>query len=97
MFYIQGKKLWTVQLGSPVTCMAQVPLPHLNTCLVAVGFAGGAPLQLYQGRQLVDTIHLPESASAVKFGQLGQEEHVLVIVTQGTYILMFTYSNVHIF
>ncbi|GLV44515.1 Bardet-Biedl syndrome 1 [Carabus blaptoides fortunei] len=78
----RGKKLWTVQLPGPATCMAQVPLPHLNTCLVAVGLGGGAPLQLYQGRQLVDTIHLPESASAVIFGQLGQEENVLVIVTQ---------------
>lgn len=35
----------------------------------------------FQGRQPVDHVPAPDTASAICFGQLGQEEHVLVVVT----------------
>lgn len=71
-----------------------MPLPHLNTCLIAVGVrqtntVGSAGIiQLYQGRNLVDSMHLPDIASAVKFGRLGQEENILVIITRGKLITL---------
>lgn len=48
--------------------------------MVAVGLKGGS-LQLFQGRQTVDYVSVPDTACAVCFGQLGQEEHVLIIIT----------------
>lgn len=57
-----------------------VTLKHLNTCLSAVGLVGGV-VHLYKGRQKVDSIQVPDSPSAMVFGQMGQEEHVLIIIT----------------
>lgn len=57
-------------------------LPHLSTCLIAVALREG-PLQLYQGKKLVDVIPTGDTISAVRFGHLGQEENVLVIITRG--------------
>lgn len=47
---------------------------------MAVGLKGGS-VQLYQGRQAVDYVAVPDTACALAFGQLGQEEHVLIVIT----------------
>lgn len=62
-------------------------MKHLNTCLVAVGLKGGL-IQLYQGRHAVDYINAPDTPSALLFGQMGQEEHVIVIITLSTIIII---------
>lgn len=66
------------------TCLCLVPLKHLSTYLIAVGLKGGF-VHLYHGRQPVDYISAPDTPSTIVFGQLGQEEHVLIIITIGTY------------
>ncbi|XP_058121914.1 Bardet-Biedl syndrome 1 protein homolog [Anopheles ziemanni] len=76
----KGKKLWTVRLPQPAVCMTPVCLPHLGINLVCVGLKGGL-VQFYSQKKLVDQFYAPESVSALTFGRLGQEEHVLILVT----------------
>lgn len=59
-----------------------VPLNHLSICLVAVGLKSGL-IQLYQGRHVVDFTSVADTPSAIEFGQLGQEENVMLIITIG--------------
>lgn len=72
--------MWSTQTNQPITCLCLIPLKHLSTHLIAVGLKGGS-LQLFQGRQTVDYVSVPDAACAACFGQLGQEEHVLVVIT----------------
>lgn len=72
--------MWSLEMVNRVTCLCLVPLEHLSTHLVAVGLQGGL-LHLYQGRYPVDYISVPGTPSAITFGQMGQEEHVMVVVT----------------
>lgn len=59
-----------------------MPLNHLSICLVAVGLKSGS-IHLYQGRYVVDFTSVTETPSVIEFGQLGQEENVMLIVTTG--------------
>lgn len=83
----QGNKVWSQSLTSDITCMCLVPLKHQSACLLAVGLRGGA-IQLYKGRDLVDVINISETPGAITFGHMGQEEHVLVIVTLSNYYVV---------
>lgn len=76
----KGKKLWSVTLPGPSVCMAPVVLAHLGITLVCVALRGGL-VQLYSQKNLVDQFTAPDTISAMTFGRLGQEEHVLVLVT----------------
>ncbi|EAA04615.4 AGAP007459-PA [Anopheles gambiae str. PEST] len=76
----KGKKLWAVKLPQPAVCMTPVCLPHLGINLVCVCLKGGL-VQFYSQKKLVDQFYAPESVSALTFGRLGQEEHVLILVT----------------
>ncbi|XP_058066095.1 Bardet-Biedl syndrome 1 protein homolog [Anopheles bellator] len=76
----KGKKLWRVKLPHPAICMVPVCLPHLGINLVCVALQGGL-VQFYSQKRLVDQFYAPESVAALSFGRLGQEEHVLVLVT----------------
>ncbi|KAF2901979.1 hypothetical protein ILUMI_04215 [Ignelater luminosus] len=76
----RGNKLWSVKMNQPITCLCLIPLKHLSIALVAVGMQGGA-IHLYHSRHSVDFITAPDTPSAIVFGQLGQEEHVMVIIT----------------
>ncbi|XP_044260139.1 Bardet-Biedl syndrome 1 protein homolog [Tribolium madens] len=76
----RGQRVWSASMFSQVTCLCLVPLKHLSTHLIAVGLKGGS-VHLYHGRQPVDYTNSPDSPSALVFGQLGQEEHVMVIIT----------------
>lgn len=75
-----------------ITCLALISLKHLNSRLITVGLKGGS-IQLYQGRHAVDFINAPDTPSAITFGQMGQEEHVMVIITLGKINIL---SNIHI-
>lgn len=44
-------------------------------------------IQLYHGKKCVDQTTVPDSPSVITFGQMGQEEHVLSIVTIGIFFL----------
>ncbi|KAI4461307.1 bardet-biedl syndrome 1 protein [Holotrichia oblita] len=78
----RGNKLWNQKMNTDITCLCLIPLSHLSTSLLGVGLRGGS-IQLFQGRHLVDIIVGTETPSAIAFGQLGQEEHVMVIITTG--------------
>ncbi|CAH0556153.1 unnamed protein product, partial [Brassicogethes aeneus] len=76
----RGQRLWSSKMANSITCLALVTLNHLSSHLVAVGLKGG-PIHLYQGRHPVDYTSVPDTPSVITFGQLGQEEHVMVIIT----------------
>ncbi|KAJ9590443.1 hypothetical protein L9F63_016530 [Diploptera punctata] len=76
----KGKKQWELKLSSAVTAMTPVSLPHQGLTLVAVALTGGT-VNLYSGRQIMDTIKTPDTVSGILFGRFGQEEHSLVLVT----------------
>lgn len=79
-FSKKGKKLWSVRLPASAMCMVPVQLPHLGVTLVCVALKGGI-VQLYSQKNLVDQFTMPETISAMTFGRLGQEDHVLVLIT----------------
>ncbi|XP_065155693.1 Bardet-Biedl syndrome 1 protein homolog isoform X2 [Atheta coriaria] len=76
----RGNKLWSLEMKKPITCLCLIPLKHLSTSLVAVGMKDGA-VQIYKGRHLVDHFSAADTPSVIIFGRMGQEEHVLVIIT----------------
>ncbi|KAB0795298.1 hypothetical protein PPYR_12137 [Photinus pyralis] len=78
----RGNKLWSVATAQAITCISLVPLQHLSLSLVAVGMQGGS-IHLYHSRHPVDYISAPDTPSAIVFGQMGQEDHVMVIITLG--------------
>ncbi|KAL1490258.1 hypothetical protein ABEB36_012984 [Hypothenemus hampei] len=81
-FTKRGQRLWSSEVNSPITTMCLVRLEHLSTSLVAIGLKNGS-IQFYQGRQAVDYLSIADSPSVIVFGQLGQEENVLVVITAG--------------
>ncbi|XP_048479571.1 Bardet-Biedl syndrome 1 protein homolog [Plutella xylostella] len=76
----KGKKQWQIQLEHRPVSMTSLGVMHLGAVLTGVALASGH-LQLYHGKARQDTVFIRDVASVVKFGQLGQEEHVLMIVT----------------
>ncbi|KAF5272140.1 hypothetical protein FQA39_LY01222 [Lamprigera yunnana] len=78
----RGNKLWSVNVSQQISCISLVPLLHLSVSLIAVGMHGGV-IHLYHTRHPVDYISTPDTPSAITFGRLGQEEHVMVIITTG--------------
>ncbi|CAH2074626.1 unnamed protein product, partial [Iphiclides podalirius] len=76
----KGKKLWSLNLEHRPIAVTLVPIMHLGITLTAVALASGH-LHLYDGNSLRDTMFVKEVVSAVKFGQLGQEENVFIIIT----------------
>lgn len=74
-----GSKIWSICLNNRITCICIVPLMYLSASLLAVGLRGGL-IYLFKGRQKVDIIQVSDTPSALVFGQLGQEEHVLVVI-----------------
>ncbi|CAG4907387.1 unnamed protein product [Colias eurytheme] len=76
----KGKKQWWISLEHRPVAMCQVPVLHLGITLVAVALSSGH-LNLYDGKVKRDSMFVRDIASVIKFGQLGQEEHVLTIVT----------------
>ncbi|XP_013139326.1 PREDICTED: Bardet-Biedl syndrome 1 protein [Papilio polytes] len=76
----KGKKQWSIILEHRPVALTLVPIMHLGTTLVAVALASGH-LHLYDGKSRRDIMFIKGVVSAMKFGQLGQEENVFVIVT----------------
>ncbi|KAG4073215.1 hypothetical protein HA402_005750 [Bradysia odoriphaga] len=86
-FSKKGKQLWSVGLSESATCMVPIGLTHLNLTLICVALRGGL-VQLYLQKNLVDQFTAPDTVSAMAFGKLGQEDHVLILVTNdGSFIV----------
>lgn len=81
-FSKKGKKLWSTALPYSVMCMVPLQIHHLGITLVCVAMKGGL-IQIYSQKVLVDQFFAPETVSAMKFGRLGQEDYVLVLITNG--------------
>lgn len=79
-FSKKGKRLWSVTLKSPAICMTPIALSHLGLTLVCVALEGGQ-VQLYSAKKLVDEFTVPVTVTAIVFGRLGQEDHVLALNT----------------
>ncbi|XP_038215550.1 Bardet-Biedl syndrome 1 protein homolog [Zerene cesonia] len=79
-FSKKGRKQWWLSLEHRPVAMCQVPVLHLGVTLVAVALASGH-LHLFDGRVKRDAMFVRDIASVIKFGQLGQEDHVFTIVT----------------
>lgn len=76
----KGRKQWCLNLEHRPVAMTLVTVTHLGVTLTAVALASGH-VYLYDGKICVDTLFIKDVVSVIKFGQLGQEEHVLAIVT----------------
>ncbi|KAL0893569.1 hypothetical protein ABMA27_013758 [Loxostege sticticalis] len=76
----KGKKLWSINLEHRPVAMTLVPVLHLGVTLAAVALASGH-VHLYDGKARRDNMFVRDVVSVMKFGQLGQEEHVFIIVT----------------
>ncbi|CAH2229876.1 jg11769 [Pararge aegeria aegeria] len=83
----KGKRQWLVNLEHRPVAMTLVPILHLGVTLVAVALASGH-LHLYDGKARRDSMFLRDVVSVMKFGQLGQEEHVFIIVTSNGNLLL---------
>ncbi|XP_077292811.1 Bardet-Biedl syndrome 1 [Arctopsyche grandis] len=79
-FSKKGKRNWSLNLPHTVTTITLVQLGHLGVNLIAVAMTGGL-IQFYNGKNLVDLFQIQDTVSVMKFGQLGQEENVLVLIT----------------
>ncbi|KPJ07961.1 Bardet-Biedl syndrome 1 protein [Papilio machaon] len=78
--HIKGKKQWSLTLEHRPVALTLVPIMHLGTTLIAVALASGH-LHLYDGKSRRDTMFIKDVVSVMKFGQLGKEENVFVIIT----------------
>ncbi|XP_072944110.1 BBSome complex member BBS1 [Epargyreus clarus] len=76
----KGKKQWCLNLEYRPVALTLVPVLQLGVTLTGVALASGH-LHLYDGQAKRDTIFVRDVVSVMKFGQLGQEEHVFTIVT----------------
>ncbi|XP_074028565.1 Bardet-Biedl syndrome 1 isoform X1 [Leptinotarsa decemlineata] len=85
-FTKRGSKLWSITIIDHITCMCLAPLYHIRINLVAVGLKNGS-IHFFHGRKFVDQTSVTDAPSVITFGQLGQEENVLVVITMaGTVI-----------
>ncbi|XP_026501509.2 Bardet-Biedl syndrome 1 protein homolog [Vanessa tameamea] len=76
----KGKKVWSISLEHRPVAMTLLPIMHLGVTLTAVALSSGH-VHLYEGKARRDTIYVRDVVSVMKFGQLGQEEHVFTIIT----------------
>ncbi|KAJ2952524.1 hypothetical protein O0L34_g6841 [Tuta absoluta] len=76
----KGKKQWSLILEHRPVSMALLGVMHLGVTLTGVALASGH-VHLYDGKARRDSLFVRDVASILKFGQLGQEEHVFVIIT----------------
>ncbi|CAG5011640.1 unnamed protein product [Parnassius apollo] len=76
----KGKKQWSLTLEHRPVALTLVPIMQLGTTLTAVALASGH-LHLYDGKARRDTMFIREVVSVMKFGQLGKEENVFIIIT----------------
>lgn len=76
----KGKRLYSTDLPDIPICMTPVHLPHFGITLVAIGL-GNTRVVFFQNKIQVDEIELTEVPTAIIFGRLGQEDHVLTIFT----------------
>lgn len=85
-FSKRGKRIWFTPLPEKALCLAPITLLHLSMTLVCVGLANGK-VQLYLQKNMVDEFEVESAISSMIFGRLGQEEHVLILVTEGNIVL----------
>ncbi|KAF9416448.1 hypothetical protein HW555_006209 [Spodoptera exigua] len=83
----KGKKQWCLTLEHRPVAMTLVPVLHLGVTLTGVALASGH-VHLYDGKSRRDTVFVRDVVSVMKFGQLGQEEHVLIIITGGGNLML---------
>ncbi|XP_063531310.1 Bardet-Biedl syndrome 1 protein homolog [Cydia strobilella] len=83
----KGKKQWSLNLEHRPIAISLVAISHLGATLIAVSLASGH-VHLYDGKARRDTIFVRDVASVLKFGQLGQEEHVFIIVTGSGHLML---------
>ncbi|XP_052737674.1 Bardet-Biedl syndrome 1 protein homolog isoform X1 [Bicyclus anynana] len=83
----KGKKQWLVSLEQRAVALTLLPVLQLGATLVAVALASGH-VHLYDGKATRDTIFLRDVVSVMKFGQLGQEEHVFIIITSNGNLML---------
>ncbi|XP_068629940.1 Bardet-Biedl syndrome 1 protein homolog [Battus philenor] len=76
----KGKKQWSLNFEHRPVALTLVPIMHLGITLTAVALSSGH-LHLYEGKSRRDSMFIREVVSVMKFGQLGLEENVFIIIT----------------
>lgn len=84
----KGKRLWGVNLPEAAVCMETITLTHVGQTLICVALRGGL-VQIYLNKVVVDHFNVAETVTAMTFGRLGQEDHVLVLITIGIFYRSF--------
>ncbi|RVE54987.1 hypothetical protein evm_000354 [Chilo suppressalis] len=77
----KGKRQWSLSLEHRPVALTLVPVVALGVTLAAVALASGH-VHLYDAKARRDTMFVKDAASVMKFGQLGQEEHVFITITK---------------
>ncbi|KAL4714142.1 hypothetical protein ACJJTC_008496 [Scirpophaga incertulas] len=83
----KGKKQWSVCLEHRPVATTIARVRPLSLTLTAVALASGH-VHLFDGQARRDTIFVRDVVSVMKFGQLGQEEHVFIIITAGGNLML---------
>lgn len=78
----KGRRMWGVNLVESVICMTIINLRHVGLQLICIALQGGL-VQIYSNKVVVDQFSVSETVAAMAFGRLGQEDHVLVLITVG--------------
>ena len=78
LFYVQGRKVWSVKLPHSVLCIEKMDIPSRGLFLVAVALASNHVL-VYNDKNVVDCFKMDDTVSAMKFGRFGREENTLVL------------------
>lgn len=79
-FSKRGKRMWSANLPEKAICLTPMTLSHLGITLVCVALQSGK-VQIYLQKNLVDEFTVAATVTAMIFGRLGQEDHVLALIT----------------
>jgi Bardet-Biedl syndrome 1 protein len=81
-----GKKVWSTPLPSPITSMERmcVRKADISDCC-CVGLEGGL-VKVYNVKACVASLSLPDTATAIRFGQYSREMNSLAVIGRSGYL-----------
>ena len=87
-YHVKGKKQFSLYMPSAITNMAainQEKMRGAKACIVALA---NGEVRVYNGKTLINTIHIKDVVSGMKFGRYGREDSTLVMTTMSGAIII---------
>jgi len=81
-FSSKGKRLWHVDMPSPIMCLEDLTIEARGVQFTAVALRSKHVLML-NDKHIVDWFSMPDAVSAMRFGKFGREDSSLVLITVG--------------